>query len=121
MASQRFGKFLIIGISHLIRDNQNTDRIVRDRLVANKRKLNRKAIERVNVPKACTTIEEPPGAPIALRLQGSLLFGVSGVYSKQNAYLLDDTQKMWSAMRTFYRSVQLSASNEIDQNAGKAK
>ncbi|ROW10109.1 hypothetical protein VMCG_01811 [Cytospora schulzeri] len=90
-------------------------------LFANNRKLNRKAIEGVNVPRACTTIEKPPGAPIALRLQGNLLFGVSAVYSRQHAYLLDDAQKMWAAMRTFYRSIQLSASNEIDQNAGKAK
>ncbi|KUI56193.1 Meiotic recombination protein rec8 [Cytospora mali] len=90
-------------------------------LVANNRKLNRKAIERVNVPRACTTIEKPPGAPIALRLQGNLLYGVSGVYSRQHAYLLDDAEKTWCAMRTFYRSLQLSASNEIDKNAGKAK
>lgn len=73
------------------------------------------------MPRACTTIEKPPGAPIALRLQGNLLFGVSGVYSRQHAYLLDDAEKMWAAMRTFYRSIQLSASNEIDQNAGKAR
>ncbi|KAK7734697.1 R8 protein [Cytospora paraplurivora] len=99
----------------------DVDRIVRNRLVANNRKINRKAIEGVNVPRACTTIEKPPGAPIALRLQGNLLYGVSGVYLKKHTYLLDDAEKMWSAMRTFYRSNQLSASNEIDKNAGKAK
>ncbi|KAL1851020.1 R8 protein [Diaporthe australafricana] len=85
------------------------------------RKLNRKAIDSVNVPKACDTIEKPPGAPIALRLQGNLLYGVSGVYLKKHIYLLEDSQKMWTHMRAFYRSLQLSPSNEIDMNAGKAR
>lgn len=95
------------------------------RLVANlghkstSRKVTRKAIEGVNVPQACDTIEKPPGAPIALRLQGSLLYGVSGVYSKHGAYLLDDTEKMWARMRAYFR--EEGAANEIDPNAGKAK
>lgn len=95
------------------------------RLVANlghntvNRKLTRRVIEGVNVPQACDTIERPPGAPIALRLQGSLLYGVSGVYSKHGAYLLDDTQKMWTSMRTFSR--HKSDANLLDPNAGKAK
>ncbi|KAJ4416642.1 R8 protein [Gnomoniopsis sp. IMI 355080] len=86
---------------------------------ATSRKVTRKAIEEVNVPQACDTIEKPPGAPIALRLQGSLLYGVSGVYSKHGAYLLDDTEKMWARMRTYFR--EEGAANKIDRNAGKAK
>lgn len=95
------------------------------RLVANlghnatSRKVNRKAIEGVNVSQACDTIEKPPGAPIALRLQGSLLYGVSGVYHKHGAYLLDDTQKMWARMRTYSR--EQGAANSTDPNAGKSK
>ncbi|KAJ0123109.1 rec8 protein [Diaporthe amygdali] len=85
------------------------------------RKLNRKAIESVNVPQACDTIEKPPGAPIALRLQGSLLYGVSGVYLKKHNYLLEDAEKVWTHMRAFYRSLQQSTSNGIDLKAGKAK
>lgn len=81
--------------------------------------MTRKAIEGVNVPQACDTIEKPPGAPIALRLQGSLLYGVSGVYSKHGTYLLDDTEKMWARMRTYFR--EEGTANMIDPNAGKAK
>lgn len=122
MASQQCGKsYAIQAKGTTSRWLANSDAIIRTRLVANNRKMNRKAIERVNVPRACTTIEKPPGAPIALRLQGNLLYGVSGVYLRQHTYLLDDTEKMWSAMRTFYRSIQLSASNAIDKNAGKTR
>lgn len=46
---------------------------------------------------------------------------MSGVYLKKHNYLLEDVQKMWTHMRAFYRSLQQSASNEIDTNAGKAK
>ncbi|PSR83828.1 Rec8 like protein-domain-containing protein [Coniella lustricola] len=88
---------------------------------ANSRKLTRKAIESVNVPQACSTIEKPPGAPIALRLQGSLLYGVSGAYHKHGAYLLNDVEKMWACMRAYFRDMRYSGSDTIDQNAGKAK
>jgi hypothetical protein len=50
----------------------------RGRLVAtlgaksNSRKINRKAIQDVDVPTACRTIKDP-AAPMALRLQGNLL------------------------------------------------
>jgi hypothetical protein len=39
------------------------------------KKVSRKAILNVNVPKACKTILEP-GAPMALRLQASMLYGL---------------------------------------------
>lgn len=100
-------------------------RLCHHRLVANlghkatSRKVTRKAIEGVNVPQACDTIEKPPGAPIALRLQSSLLYGVSGVYHKHGVYLLDDTEKMWSRMRTYFR--EGGAANLTDPNAGKTK
>ena len=85
---------------------------------SNTRKLSKKAIQDVNVAKACETIGEPPGAPIALRLQGNLLYGVSRVYSQQYTYLLTDAEKVQLHMRTFYRAWQ---TNEIDPEAGKTK
>lgn len=78
-------------------------------------------IENVDVPQACDTIEKPPGAPIALKLQGSLLYGVSGVYLKHGAYLLDDTEKVWARMRTYFRECQSTAANALDPNAGKTR
>lgn len=123
MALQQSGQYLgARPLSH----RENTDRYCY-RLVANlghnasSRKLTRKAIENVNVPHACNTIEKPPGAPIALRLQGSLLYGVSGVYHKHGAYLLNDVEKVWACMRAYFREVKYSAGDTIDQNAGKAK
>ncbi|KAL2753978.1 hypothetical protein ACRALDRAFT_1069900 [Sodiomyces alcalophilus JCM 7366] len=81
------------------------------------RKVTRKAIQEVNVRKACEAISKP-GAPIALRLQGNLLYGVSRVYSQQCAYVLNDAEKVQSNMKLFYR---LIAHNETDPEAGKAK
>ncbi|KAK2590451.1 R8 protein [Conoideocrella luteorostrata] len=81
------------------------------------RKLNRKTIQQVNVPKACEKILDP-GAPLALRLQGNLLFGVSRVFSHQCDYVLSDAEKTQSDMMTFFRSINTS---ETDPKAGKAK
>ncbi|KAK3330544.1 Rec8 like protein-domain-containing protein [Apodospora peruviana] len=82
------------------------------------RKISRKAIQDVNVRKACETILQP-GAPIALRLQGSLLYGVSRVYSQQCSYVLTDAEKIQTHMRAFY-SVLGGSENAIDPRAGKA-
>ncbi|KAG6310823.1 hypothetical protein E4U44_005022 [Claviceps purpurea] len=84
---------------------------------SNQPKLNRKAIQGVNVPKACQKIIDP-GAPLALRLQGNLLYGVSRVFSHQCNYVLSDAEKTQSDMMTFFRSMNTS---EIDSKAGKAK
>ncbi|KAG6192892.1 hypothetical protein E4U10_003983 [Claviceps purpurea] len=84
---------------------------------SNQPKLNRKAIQGVNVPKACQKIIDP-GAPLALRLQGNLLYGVSRVFSHQCNYVLSDAEKTQSDMMTFFRSMNTS---EIDPKAGKAK
>ncbi|KAF5670630.1 meiotic cohesin protein [Fusarium heterosporum] len=77
----------------------------------------RKAIQKVNVPKACETIISP-GAPLALRLQSSLLYGVSRVYSQQCNYVLSDAEKTQSDMMTLFRVMNTS---ETDPSAGKAK
>jgi hypothetical protein len=84
---------------------------------SNQKRLTRKAIQGVDVPKACETIIEP-GAPLALRLQGNLLYGVSRVYSQQCHYVLSDAEKTQSDMMTFFRAMN---TNETDPNAGKAK
>lgn len=81
------------------------------------RKLTKKAIQEVNVPKACGKILEP-GAPLALRLQGSLLYGVSRVFAQQCEYVLTSAEKTQSDMMAFFRVMQSTA---IDPQAGKTK
>ncbi|KND89781.1 Meiotic recombination protein rec8 [Tolypocladium ophioglossoides CBS 100239] len=81
------------------------------------RRLTRKAVQGVNVPKACETIIDP-GAPLALRLQGSLLYGISRVFAQQCGYMLSDAEKTQSDMMTFFRVLKTS---ETDPHAGKTK
>ncbi|KAL7800015.1 Rec8 like domain-containing protein [Trichoderma ceciliae] len=83
----------------------------------NQKRLTKKAIQGVNVPKACEKILDP-GAPLALRLQGNLLYGVSRVFAQQCAYVLTDAEKTQSDMVTFFRIIQTS---ETDPRAGKTK
>ncbi|KAM0255826.1 hypothetical protein ACHAQJ_005413 [Trichoderma viride] len=83
----------------------------------NQKRLTKKAIQEVNVPKACEKILDP-GAPLALRLQGNLLYGVSRVFEQQCAYVLTDAEKTQSDMVTFFRIIQTS---ETDPRAGKTK
>ncbi|KAI0162188.1 Rec8 like protein-domain-containing protein [Xylariaceae sp. FL1272] len=97
--------------------------LIRHRLVAtigNKsttRKVTRKAIQDVNVQKACGKILEP-GAPIALRLQGNLLYGVSRVYNQQCAYLVTDLKKVQDNMNLFFKT---SIGNQLDPDAGHVR
>ncbi|KAL4782727.1 Rec8 like protein-domain-containing protein [Aspergillus varians] len=81
------------------------------------RRLNRKTIQGVDVPKACGVIVDPT-APMALRLQSNLLYGVSRVYSQQCGYTLLDVQAMHEKMRHMLRSVP---DGGLDPAAGKAK
>ncbi|KAI5291189.1 hypothetical protein KEM54_005973 [Ascosphaera aggregata] len=81
-------------------------------------KVNRKAIMDVDVPKACDTVVRPD-APLALRLQGNLLFGISRVYDQQCGYALTDVQHMRDKMTTVYRHVRNTTA--LDPEAGKAK
>ncbi|KAK4168646.1 hypothetical protein QBC43DRAFT_358460 [Cladorrhinum sp. PSN259] len=83
------------------------------------RKISRKDVEQVNVPKACETILQP-AAPIALRLQGSLLYGLSRVYSQQCHYVLTDAEKVQAHMMAFYNTLG-GNKNALDYKAGKAK
>ncbi|KAK4063491.1 uncharacterized protein Triagg1_9368 [Trichoderma aggressivum f. europaeum] len=81
------------------------------------KRVTKKAIQEVNVPKACEKILDP-GAPLALRLQGNLLYGVSRVFAQQCSYVLTDAEKTQSDMVTFFRIIQTS---ETDPRAGKTK
>ncbi|KAH8662080.1 Rec8 like protein-domain-containing protein [Xylariales sp. PMI_506] len=84
---------------------------------SNTKRLTRKAIQEVNVQRACEKILEP-GAPIALRLQGSLLYGVSQVYNQQCTYMLADAQKIQGHMMTFVKTL---GTNQLEPGAGRAR
>ncbi|KAI9804966.1 MAG: hypothetical protein M1833_006269 [Piccolia ochrophora] len=81
------------------------------------KKVNRKAILDVDVPKACETILAPE-VPMALRLQSSLLYGVSRVYSQQCGYVLTDVQHTHNHIQALYRVVK---STQLDLDTGRAK
>ncbi|KAJ5754180.1 uncharacterized protein N7511_008333 [Penicillium nucicola] len=81
------------------------------------RRLNRKTILEVDVPNACKVITNPD-APMALRLQGSLLYGVSRVYSQQCGYILLDTQTMHDNM---IAKLKIIAGSGLDPTAGQTK
>lgn len=81
------------------------------------KRINRKQILDVDVSKACQTIVDPV-APMALRLQGNLLYGVSRVYLQQCGYVLSDAQTAHNAMRMMLRTVE---NRGLDPEAGKAQ
>jgi len=83
------------------------------------RKITRKAIQEVNVKKACETILQPD-APMALRLQGRLLYGLSRVYSQQCHYVLTDAEKVQAHMMAFWTSLR-NCDDSLDPEAGKSK
>ncbi|KAI5795524.1 Rec8 like protein-domain-containing protein [Geopyxis carbonaria] len=64
------------------------------------KKIGRKEILSVNVPKACDTIIHPD-APLALRLQSTLLIGISRVYRQQFDYLYHDVSQAHSSIKKF--------------------
>ncbi|CAI6339149.1 unnamed protein product [Periconia digitata] len=84
---------------------------------SNSKKVNRKAIQDVDLPKACETIKNP-AAPMALRLQSNLLYGVMRVWSQQSEYVLSDFESFHNAMYMMLRSMH---NDSLDPNAGKAK
>ncbi|RAL59177.1 hypothetical protein DID88_006733 [Monilinia fructigena] len=80
------------------------------------KKVTRKAILDVNVKKACHTILEPD-APMALRLQSNLLYGVSRVYSQQVGYVLSDTIHVEQGLRGLGKKV----AGNLDMEGSKIK
>ncbi|KAL2069059.1 hypothetical protein VTL71DRAFT_15397 [Oculimacula yallundae] len=83
---------------------------------SNTKKVTKKAILDVNVKKACETIIQPE-APMALRLQSNLLYGVTKVYNQQWEYLLSDAQIAQNTMRTLIKVARVA---ELDANVIKA-
>ncbi|KAI1391946.1 Rec8 like protein-domain-containing protein [Hypoxylon trugodes] len=81
------------------------------------RRVSKKAIQAVDVEKACGKIIEP-GAPVALRLQGQLLYGVSRVYNEQCRYMLSDLQKVQMHMHMLFKRLN---GNQLDPDAGKTR
>lgn len=84
---------------------------------SNLKKVTRKAILDVDVQKACETIVTPE-APMALRLQSNLLYGVARVYSQQCGYMLTDVQAARNAMRALVKTVR---ANGIDEEGHKGR
>ena len=71
------------------------------------KRVSRKAILDVDVAKACDTIVQPE-APMALRLQSNLLYGVARVYSQQCGYVLSDAEAAKNNMRAMFRVMRTS-------------
>lgn len=78
------------------------------------RRITRKAIQEVDVQRACGKILEP-GAPIALRLQGNLLYGISRVHNEQCTYLAADAKKIRDQMQFFFKAFP---GNQLELGAG---
>ncbi|ETI23126.1 hypothetical protein G647_04923 [Cladophialophora carrionii CBS 160.54] len=83
---------------------------------SNLKKITRRAILDVDLLKACKTITEPE-VPLALRLQGSLLFGVSRVFQQQCGYVLTDV----TSLRDNMRSRVVLQEMELDPEVGKTR
>lgn len=81
------------------------------------KKVSKKAIEDVDLARACDKILRP-GAPIALRLQAGLLFGVSRVYQRKCQYMLTDVQRIQEHMMSFLRSY---GANQVDPSVTRAR
>ncbi|KAI4111863.1 MAG: hypothetical protein LQ339_000322 [Xanthoria mediterranea] len=84
---------------------------------SNLKKVNRKAILDVDVPKTCGVIINPE-APMALRLQSNLLYGVSRVYLQQCGYTLSDAQSIQTNLKMLSKAIRTTS---LDPNAGKAR
>ncbi|KAI9682535.1 MAG: hypothetical protein M1829_000328 [Trizodia sp. TS-e1964] len=81
------------------------------------KKVTRRAILDVDVPKACETILTPE-VPMALRLQSNLLFGVTRVYSQQCGYVLADAQSAHNAIKAQMRVMR---SSELDLDGTRVR
>ncbi|KAG0651711.1 hypothetical protein D0Z07_1647 [Hyphodiscus hymeniophilus] len=84
---------------------------------SNTKKVSKKAILDVNLKKACNTIMQPE-APMALRLQSNLLYGVLRVYDQQCGYVLSDAQAAQMKMRDLFKVVK---NHDLDPSDAKAR
>ncbi|KAM3258964.1 hypothetical protein ACQJBY_050621 [Aegilops geniculata] len=69
------------------------------------RKVNRTQIDGVDVPSYAASIMDPE-VPIALRLSGHLLLGLVRIYSWKVNHLFQDCNRMLSAVRTAFASME---------------
>ncbi|KAK5115079.1 hypothetical protein LTR62_001776 [Meristemomyces frigidus] len=83
------------------------------------KRVSRKAILDVDVQKACETIIEPE-APMALRLQSNLLYGLARVYSQQCGYVLTDAEAAKNNMKDLFGPVEGSGLEPEGQHKGRA-
>ncbi|KAH9845878.1 ubiquitin c-terminal hydrolase [Teratosphaeria destructans] len=83
------------------------------------KRVSRKAILDVDVEKACETIMEPE-APMALRLQSNLLYGVTRVYAQQCGYVLNDAEAARSNMRAIFKVMRTAALESDERHKGRA-
>ncbi|KAK1821743.1 R8 protein [Friedmanniomyces endolithicus] len=83
------------------------------------KRVSRKAILDVDVQKACDTIERPE-APMALRLQSNLLYGVTRVYSQQCGYVLTDAEAAKNSMKAIFRVIRASGLEAEGGTKGRA-
>lgn len=83
------------------------------------KKLQKKDILEVDLPKACETIISPE-APLALRLQSNLLYGVSRVFREQYQYFYTDVSS--AHLRITRELLTLNAQNvTLDTNLTNIK
>ncbi|OQN96453.1 hypothetical protein B0A48_17509 [Cryoendolithus antarcticus] len=78
------------------------------------KKVSRKAILDVDVAKTCDTIITPE-APMALRLQSNLLYGVTRVYAQQCGYVLTDAENAKNNMRA---TLKIMRTSQLDAEGG---
>jgi meiotic recombination protein REC8 len=79
--------------------------------------VTRRAIDNVDLRQAIQKISEP-GAPLALRVQSNLLFGLSKVYEHKTRYILSDLEKIKGYLRELDRQ---RARKTTDPRAGRIK
>ena len=127
LTSSQYGVATIWFVPFFCPFNSSSKAKIFTRLVAtvgkgNQRKLSKKVIQEVDVPRACTKIIDP-GAPLALRLQGNLLYGVSRVFAQQTGYVLTDVERTQAAMASVFRALLASQedNNMISPLSHKAK
>ncbi|KAM0326183.1 hypothetical protein ACHAQA_006780 [Verticillium albo-atrum] len=80
-------------------------------------KVTRKAMQEVDVQKACKAILQP-AAPLALRIQGNLLYGLTRIFEQQCSLVLGDAERTQAEMQLFYQKIGRSAT---DSAAGKVR
>ncbi|PWN47717.1 hypothetical protein IE53DRAFT_233763 [Violaceomyces palustris] len=72
------------------------------------RKLSRREIMSVNIPKTCATVASPP-EPMALRLSSQLMFGVVRIYGQQAEAWFSDVHSTHVYIRKLITDIRIAA------------